>query len=304
MIRLAQMVVMTFGVLSIAVAECPVDNFDDGDAGGWIHCGNWGEDQIPLRNVESGQYCLGLDHPVRSPPPPPISIAAEWAESGQDESFANGCLRVSFHSGTEAEGTWNSHFVISMRANCKVAGYRAMFGPSLGRISLYRRLALLADEVNHPFSEGTAYRAELCAVGHEITLKYWAQGEDEPEPEEPQLQATDKLHTRGRLGVGVFLENDNRGPILKGCFDDVRFVPTGHCAGDVDCNGVVDSTDMRTVAARWGGYEPCHPRRLEDLDGDCSVGFSDTLAVLKAWGECKSQSSHGDFDSPVIPENT
>jgi hypothetical protein len=232
----------------------------------------------------SGSYCLGLRDPIREPPPPPLSIAAEWTHAGEDPSYANGCLRVSFRTGTVAAGTWNTHFVVALRADCRDGGYKAMLGPSLGRITLYRRLALLADDVNYSFEEGRAYRVEFCANGPRLSLKYWALGETEPE--EALISGSDTLFTKGNLGVGVFVENDNRGPILKGCFDDVRFVPAGHCAGDVDCNGTVDFADLRTVVAGWGEYEPCHPRRFEDLDGDCKVGLSDALAVFNGWGAC------------------
>jgi len=284
--RLGVVIVLTLFIAATVDAVCPVDDFDDGDDDGWKHCGDWNERQNPVWEADSGSYCLGLRDPIREPPPPPLSIVAEWTRAGADPAYANGCLRAGFRTGTTAAGTWNTHFVVSLRADCRDGGYKAMIGPSLGRITIYRRLALLADELDHPFEEGRAYRAEFCATGPRLSLKYWALGESEPQ--EPQISASDKLFTKGNLGVGVFVENDNRGPILKGCFDDVRFVPANHCVGDIDCSGAIDFTDLRAVVAHWGEYEPCHPRRFEDLNGDCKVGLSDAVAVVKGWGACEA----------------
>jgi hypothetical protein len=281
-------VVLVLGVATAVAGECPIDNFDDRNDEGWRHCGEWSEQHDPVWDAGSGSYCLGLKDPVRTPPPPPLSIAAQWTGTGEDPRHGDGCLRVGFRAGTMAAGTWNTHFFVALRADCKNSGYKAMLGPSLGRISIYRRLALLADESGHPFEEGKAYRVEFCARGTGLSLKYWPLGGDEPA--QPQLRASDKLFTVGDPGMGVFIENDNRGPILRGCFDDVRFVPAAHCAGDVDCSGAVDIGDLRAIVGDWGTYTPCHPRHLEDLDGDCAVGFSDTLAILKAWGACPAGS--------------
>ncbi len=279
-------IVIAIGLVTSVEAECPVDNFDDGNDEGWIHCGTWSKHQKPVWDASSGSYCLGLTDPVREPPPPPLSVAGEWTHAGTDPRYDNGCVRVSFRAGTAAAGTWRSHFVVSLRSDCKNAGYKAMLGPSLGRISIYRRLALLADAWDSSFEEGRAYRAEFCATGTQLSLKYWVLGEDEPA--EPQLRATDKQFNHGNIGVGVFIENDNQGPILRACFDDVRFVPSAHCMGDVDCSGAVDFADLRTTVSAWGSYTPCYPRQLEDFDGDCTVGFSDAFAVLKHWGECRN----------------
>jgi hypothetical protein len=231
-----------------------------------------------------GSYCLGLANPLKEPPPPPLSIAAEWTHAASDPRYANGCVRAGFTAGTEADGTWSTHFVLGLRADCKNAGYKAMLGPSLNRISIFRRLEMLADSFVEPFEQGQAYRAEFCAVGPELSLKVWQLGTKEPA--KPQLTATNDLFKQGNIGIGVFIENDNRGPIVQGCFDDIRFEPAPQCPGDLDCNGLVDGADLRAVAAAWGSYEPCFPRQQEDLDGNCAVGFSDVVAVAKAFGDC------------------
>jgi hypothetical protein len=168
-------------------AECPVDDFDDGDAAGWIPCGDWSDRQHPEWDASSGSYCLGLAGPLLEPPPPPLTIAAEWTRAASDERYANGCVRAGFRSGTEAAGTWSTHFVLGLRADCKNGGYKAMLGPSLGRISIFRRLELMADSLTEEFAEDTAYRAEFCAVGAHLSLKVWPA--TAPEPTEAQLKA-------------------------------------------------------------------------------------------------------------------
>lgn len=282
--RLVVSAVLVLGVSGTTWGECPVDDFGDRNDSGWIHCGQWSDEQQPKWDVADGKYCLGLRHPLRSPPPPPLNIEAQWAVAAEESRYDNGCLRFGFHAGAQTAGTWNTHFVASLRADCGDSGYRAMIGPSLGRISIYRQARLLADEFDHAFEEGRAYRAEFCARGTQLSLKYWALSG--PEPAEPQLHARDELFSRGMLGVGVFIENDNQGPVVEGCFEDLRFVPDAHCRGDLDCNGAVDYADLRALVAAWGTDESCRPRRREDLDGDCGVGFSDAAILLRSWGQC------------------
>jgi len=270
---------------AVAVAaECPVDDFDDGDDAGWVQCGEWSERQTPMWDPSSGRYCLGLSAPLREPPPPPLTIAAEWTQASRDPIYANGCVRATFHSGTEQAGTWNTHFVLGLRADCRNGGYKAMLGPSLGRISIFRQLELMADSLAERFEEDTAYRAEFCAVGAALSLKVWPAAA--PEPAEPQLTATNSRFTKGNIGVGVFVENDNRGPIVQGCFDDISFEPAPQCRGDLDCSGTVDAADLRYLTAAWGDAVPCYPRRTADVNGDCTVGFRDLVAVAKSWGSC------------------
>jgi hypothetical protein len=213
-----------------------------------------------------------------------LTIAAEWTRAASDERYANGCVRAGFRSGTEAAGTWSTHFVLGLRADCKNGGYKAMLGPSLGRISIFRRLELMADSLTEEFAEDTAYRAEFCAVGAHLSLKVWPA--TAPEPTEAQLKAVNDQFISGNIGIGVFVENDNRGPIVRGCFDDISFVPAPRCDADLDCSGRVDSSDAFKIADAWGRAALCNPRRAADLNGDCTVGFRDLMAVATAWGEC------------------
>lgn len=267
------------------LAVCPIDNFDDGDDAGWIHCGEWSEQQHPVWDASSGRYCLGLRDPLRAPPPPPLSIAAEWVRAGEDARFHDGCVTARFRAGSEAAGTWSTHFVLGLRANCGDRGYKAMIGPSLGRMSIYRRLELLADTLDADLREDTDYQAEFCAVGDNLSLRVWPAGS--PRPNDPQLRATNAQFTAGNIGLGVFIENDNRGPNIRGCFDDVYFTPANACHADFDCDGRVGLSDAQRLVRDWGPTADCDGTDEADLNRDCVVGLRDALALVRNWGACK-----------------
>jgi len=268
-----------------ASAVCPVDDFEDGNDAGWIHCGEWSEDQHPVWDAASGRYCLGLREPLRAPPPPPLSIAAEWQRAGADTRFHDGCVSAGFRSGSETAGTWSTHFVLGLRADCGDGGYKAMIGPSLGRMSIFRRLELLADTLDADLREDTDYRAEFCAVGAALSLRVWPA--DAPRPRDPQLQATNAQFRAGNIGVGVFIENDNRGPNIRGCFDDIHFTPAPGCRADFDCDGQVGLSDARLLVRAWGPSAHCDGTVEADLDDDCAVGLRDAWTLVRNWGECE-----------------
>jgi hypothetical protein len=55
------------------------------------------------------------------------------------------------------------------------------------------------------------------------------------------------------------------------------------CFGDVDANGTVGITDFLALLAAWG---PCGCVCPADLDGDEEVGILDFLILLANWGPC------------------
>ena len=270
------------GISSMTLATCPVDDFDDNNDDGWIHFSNSSDRQHPLWDASSGSYCLGLSEALSVPPPLPLSIAAQWTRPGYEPSYSNGCVSAGFKTGTAVEGTWNTHFVLGLRADCKNRGYKAMLGPSLGRAAIFHRLEMLADSVEVDFEEGRSYRAKFCAIGPELSLTVWPLGQDEPSVH--QLTARNGLLDSGNIGLGEFIPNDNQGPIVRGCFDDIQFDPAPHCVNDLTCEGQVDTYDLKAIKSAWGSCEPCSVPRAEDLNGDCVVDFSDALMIAKSWG--------------------
>ena len=55
--------------------------------------------------------------------------------------------------------------------------------------------------------------------------------------------------------------------------------------GDLDGDGSVGVTDLLILLGAWGPCpDPCPPSCPADLDGDCSVGVTDLLSLLGNWG--------------------
>ena len=86
-------------------------------------------------------------------------------------------------------------------------------------------------------------------------------------------------------------------PGLGGGYDNLGFVPlnlntvpgeqfltisVAACPGDVDGDGTVGVTDFLALLAAWGP-NPGHPA---DLNGDGEVSVLDFLALLANWGPC------------------
>jgi hypothetical protein len=60
------------------------------------------------------------------------------------------------------------------------------------------------------------------------------------------------------------------------------FKIAGICLADIDGDGTVGITDFLDLLAAWGP----HPAHRADLDGDGTVGIEDLLALLATWGPC------------------
>ena len=85
---------------------------------------------------------------------------------------------------------------------------------------------------------------------------------------------TRRLDDPGTVDTGI-----GTGPIVdRGAheFDGVS------CGGDVDGDGTVGFSDVVAVLAAWGACPGCPA----DVDCDDSVDFADLIAVLAAWGPC------------------
>ena len=70
--------------------------------------------------------------------------------------------------------------------------------------------------------------------------------------------------------------------------DNVGFGETlsfnvGGVLGDLDGDGSVGTSDLLILLAAWGPCDDCG-NCPADLDGDCSVGTSDLLILLSNWG--------------------
>ncbi len=72
---------------------------------------------------------------------------------------------------------------------------------------------------------------------------------------------------------------------FNGLIDEVRIYdvssPPAYCAGDANCDGVVDAADLAALLAAWGDGTG-----VLDLDFDNAVGSADLAGLLAAWGPC------------------
>jgi hypothetical protein len=60
--------------------------------------------------------------------------------------------------------------------------------------------------------------------------------------------------------------------------------PCLSCAGDADCDGIVDISDVLALLAAWGTDDPLFD--LAPEGGDGQVDVVDLLALLASWGPC------------------
>ncbi len=54
------------------------------------------------------------------------------------------------------------------------------------------------------------------------------------------------------------------------------------CPADLDCNGIVDASDLATLLGSWGPCAGCSA----DIDQNGVVDASDLATVLGSWGPC------------------
>lgn len=81
--------------------------------------------------------------------------------------------------------------------------------------------------------------------------------------------------------IGLFDASDPKAADTPG-EENADCVAPVECPEDIDEDGSVGFTDLLAVLSAWGPCEGC----AEDVDGDDSVGFTDLLAVLSGWGPC------------------
>ncbi|MCZ6611253.1 MAG: hypothetical protein O6941_01350, partial [Planctomycetota bacterium] len=81
--------------------------------------------------------------------------------------------------------------------------------------------------------------------------------------------------------VGALGHDDNGTGSGSAYLFDAAGTP-GKCPWDLDASGSVGITDLLALLAAWG-TDPGGP---PDFDGDGTVGIVDLLALLTNWGPC------------------
>jgi hypothetical protein len=54
------------------------------------------------------------------------------------------------------------------------------------------------------------------------------------------------------------------------------------CPADLDCNGIVDASDLSTLLSSWGPCSGCNA----DIDQNGAVDAGDLATLLGSWGAC------------------
>ena len=142
-------------------------------------------------------------------------------------------------------------------------------------------LGIIGPEIASP-EPGETWFMEAGAIGDQLTLKVWLDGTLQPDC--PQLEVTDSSYSVGQLAVTGSIPSTNVDAQIDVTFDDIFFIapPPAPCPWDLDCDGTVGITDFLDLLAAWGP-NPGHPA---DFDGDSIVGITDFLILLGNWGAC------------------
>lgn len=200
-----------------------IDNFDDGNDNGWSHIDNttgnpWGPG---IFDASSGSYTLATTGTLSEAHTLHDTFFSEWAGSS-DPQFANGFLRAKMRA--NAEGT--SLFLILRRSGG--GGYA--FGGATNQNAFF--ISRVDNAVNVPLQElnpppspiiaGEDWIVEAGAVGSQLSLKVWRDGQMEPAA--PQLTVIDLTYSGGTFLVGARRDSPFPGTSrVSATFDDIVF---------------------------------------------------------------------------------
>ena len=282
--------VATFFVVGAISLAAPVqaeliDDFNDGNDDGWSHFDGlqgtpWGP---TIYDASSGQYVISSTQPL-PPLRQPVVTGTFWTESIGDPSFSNGFWTTMIRADNAA-----TNLASAMRFDL-VNGNGYVFiaditQDTIGILRVDNGAAIFLVAGFFELLPGQDYLLQAGVVGPDLSpganlsLKIWAVGD--PEPIDPQLTANDFSHLVGAFGLFIFNELGGPGGQLSGRFDNVTFGVTP-CLWDLDNNGSVGGSDLLALVIAWGSA----PGGPPDLDGDGTVGILDLLALLAHWGPC------------------
>jgi hypothetical protein len=224
-VTLRRLLVVFFIDLAVArsVDAELIDNFNDGNDTGWSYIDNttsspWGPAEF---DASSGGYTLATSGDVSANPPGVSdSLFAEWTSSAAPQ-FSNGFLRAKVRPNTE--GT--SFFLVLRRTGG--SGYA--LGGATSQNDFY--ITRVDNGVTIPLASATPLSGivagqdwilEAGAVGSQISLKYWPDGETPPAI--PQLTVSDSMYSSGPFLVGARRDNAFQAAgRVSVTFDDIVF---------------------------------------------------------------------------------
>jgi hypothetical protein len=143
----------------------------------------------------------------------------------------------------------------------------------------------LTDSLALPSQEASSVHNQVI-VGYRLFDSWYAAGllVHDIDPVSGALEFVASLDTPGSVwGVYPFLGQDR--VLLSDKSGGLLTVSVGGPLGDIDGDGSVGVTDFLLMLAAWGPCPgPCPPSCPADLDEDCTVSVTDFLILLANWG--------------------
>lgn len=283
-----------FAAVDVCHAQMISDNFDDGDADGWVAHEVIYEGG---REVSNGAYRLTTDESV------PVRDLGHIISRFESESpIGDGYLRAKVSANTRGTSA-----AIAFLTASETPDYYVFNGSSEGGgFNLFRS----NGRPFHPnlpdsdlrgsirglprFQAGDEWWLELGVVDSLVSVKAWQDGSDAPR--EPQFSFLDaNPHPIAQISLAGWISTNWPSPVrVDASFDDVTFTPWV----EFDCNtdGVVDLADANCSSpADLNATIEAAGLILGDLNGSGAVEFEDFLTLSQNFAGAGNYTD-GDLD--------
>ena len=283
-----------FAAVDVCHAQMISDNFDDGDADGWVAHKVVYEG---LREVTNGAYRLATVESV------PVGDLGHIISRFESESpIGDGYLRAKVSANTQGTSA-----AIAFLTDGDSPDYYVFNGSSEGGgLNLFRSngrqfLPNLPDSDLRGsirglprFQAGDEWWLELGVVDGLVSVKAWQDGTNAPR--EPQFSFLDaNPHPITEISLAGWISTNWPSPVrVDATFDDVTFTPWV----EFDCNtdGVVDIADANCSSpADLNATLETAGLILGDLDGNGAVEFEDFLTLSQNFAGAGNYTD-GDLD--------
>jgi len=263
-----------------AIEPILIDDFDDGDDVGWTHVDltlgtPWGSGTF---DATSESYVLQSAGEVGVGQ---LGILVSTWNTSDEPLFNDGYLRARVRSDTPG-----TNVKLMLRADADApTGY--FFGTTeFDEFSFFRCDPECTRFTTLPgvqFQRGRDWQIEAGAVGDQLTMKVWADGE--PIPSAPQLTLADSTHSSGQFGVLAYIGGNWQVPAqVNGVFDDIYFTPAFQ-PGDTNGDGNVDINDLNAVRNNFGATGAADGSLVGDtVPWDGQLNIDDLNAVRNHFG--------------------
>lgn len=225
--RLGNVLTAIVSVLSLAATAGAqwvlIDDFNDGNDEGWTHHDLLAGTPWGPTNYDASSFEYHISSTASIPVQPEyVYTGAYWTESAGNPVYSEGFLRTMVRSDNPA-----THMASVVRWDAEILnGYAFGCDYRDNAVAILRfdgGVASIIDDALFVLDVGRNYILEGGAVGPNLSLKIWAQGD--PVPPNPQVTAPDATYAVGAFGLYVTTLPDGPAGQLSGRFDDVYFVP-------------------------------------------------------------------------------